>query len=262
MDSIKTDEEIVIMRENALLVSRTLAEVAKHIKQGVSTLELDRVAEQFIRDNGAEPGFLGYNGFPNSLCISINNVVVHGIPSDYRLKEGDIVSVDCGTKMKGYYGDSAYTFAVGRISPEAEMLLKATKESLFKGIAQAVHGNRVGDISSAIQTHVERLGYSVVREMVGHAIGRKMHERPDVPNFGRRGQGPKLLSGMVICIEPMINMGKKEIYCDRKDKWTVRTVDGSWSAHYELTVVVGRNKADVLSTFEFVEEILNNKNLE
>jgi methionyl aminopeptidase len=260
MDNIKTDEEIEIMRENALLVSRTLAEVAKHIGQGVSTLELDKVAEQFIRDNGAVPGFLGYEGFPNSLCISVNNVVVHGIPSGYRLQEGDIVSVDCGTKMKGYYGDSAYTFAVGRISPEAAMLLKETKESLYKGIAQAVHGNRIGDISSAIQTHVERSGYSVVREMVGHAIGRKMHERPDVPNYGRRGQGPKLLSGMVICIEPMINMGKKDIYSDRRDGWTVRTVDGSLSAHYELTVAVGRDKADVLSTFEFVEKVLNNKN--
>ncbi|MDR1129732.1 MAG: type I methionyl aminopeptidase [Prevotellaceae bacterium] len=259
MDNIKTDEEIEIMRENALLVSRTLAEVAKHVRQGVSTLELDSVAEQFIRDNGAEPGFLGYDGFPNTLCISVNSVVVHGIPSDYCLREGDIVSVDCGTRMKGFYGDSAYTFAVGRISPEAEMLLKETKESLYKGIAQAVQGNRVGDISNAVQSHVERLGYSVVREMVGHSIGRKMHERPDVPNYGRRGQGPKLLSGMVICIEPMINMGRKEIYCDR-DGWTVRTVDGSLSAHYELTVAVGRNKADVLSTFKFVEEVLNNRN--
>jgi methionyl aminopeptidase len=260
MDNIKTDEEIEIMRENALLVSRTLAEVAKHINPGVSTMELDRVAEQYIRDNGAEPGFLGYDGFPNSLCISVNDVVVHGLPSDYCLREGDIVSVDCGTRMKGFYGDSAYTFAVGRISPEAEMLLKETKESLFKGIAQAVQGNRMGDISNAIQSHVERSGYSVVREMVGHAIGRNMHERPDVPNYGRRGQGPKLLSGMVICIEPMINMGKRGIRHDRRDGWTVRTVDGSLSAHYELTVAVGRNKADVLSTFKFVEEILNNKN--
>jgi methionyl aminopeptidase len=259
MDNIKTDEEIEILRENALLVSRTLAEVAKYINPGVSTMEIDGVAEQFIRDHGAKPGFLGYNGFPNTLCISVNSVVVHGIPSGYRLEEGDIVSVDCGTKMKGYYGDSAYTFAVGRVSPAAEMLLKATKESLYKGIAQAVQGNRMGDISSAVQTHVERLGYSVVREMVGHAIGKKMHERPDVPNFGRRGQGPKLRSGMVVCIEPMINMGKKEIYQER-DGWTVRTVDGSLSAHYELTVAVGRDKADVLSTFEFVEEVLSNKN--
>jgi methionyl aminopeptidase len=259
MDNIKTDEEIEILRENALLVSRTLAEVAKIINPGVSTIEIDKVAEQFIRDHGAVPGFLGYNGFPNSLCISVNSVVVHGLPSSYCLQEGDIVSIDCGTKMKGYYGDSAYTFAVGRISPAAEMLLKATKESLYKGIAQAVQGNRMGDISNAVQTHVERLGYSVVRELVGHAIGKKMHERPDVSNFGRRGQGPKLRSGLVICIEPMINMGKKEIF-EERDGWTVRTVDGSLSAHYELTVAVGRDKADVLSTFEFVEEVLSNKN--
>jgi methionyl aminopeptidase len=245
------------MRENALLVSKTLAEVAKYVKPGVSTLELDRVAEKYIRDHGAEPGFLGYNGFPNSLCISVNSVVVHGIPSGYRLQEGDIVSVDCGTRMRGYYGDSAYTFAVGRISPAAEMLLKVTKASLFRAIEEAVEGNRMGDVSNAVQSYVERFGYSVVREMVGHAIGRKMHETPDVPNYGRRGQGPKLKSGMVICIEPMINMGKKDIYQER-DGWTVKTKDGSMSAHYELTVAVGKRKADVLSTFEFVENVLNN----
>lgn len=259
MSEIKTVEEIEILRENAFLVSRTLAEIAKHINPGVSTLELDRVAEQFIRDHGAEPGFLGYNGFPNSLCISVNSAVVHGIPSSYILKEGDIVSIDCGTKMNGFYGDSAYTFAVGRISPEAEMLLKVTKESLYKGIAQATEGNRMGDVSNAIQSYVEKFGYSVVREMVGHSIGRNMHERPDVPNYGRRGQGPKLRSGMVICIEPMINMGKKRIY-QENDGWTIKTVDGSLSAHYELTVVIGKDKADVLSTFEFVEEVLSNKN--
>jgi len=259
MNEIKTVEEIEILRENALIVSKTLAEVAKHIKPGVSTLEIDKVAEEFIRDHGAEPGFLGYNGFPNTLCISVNSVVVHGIPSSYILKEGDIVSVDCGTKLKGFYGDSAYTFAVGRISPDAEMLLKETKESLYKGITQAVEGNRMGDISNAIQSYVEKLGYSVVREMVGHAIGKNMHERPDVPNYGRRGQGPKLRSGMVICIEPMINMGRKDIYQER-DGWTIKTVDGSLSAHYELTVAIGRDKADVLSTFEFVEEVLSNKN--
>lgn len=257
MSTVRTDEEIEIMRENALLVSKTLAEVAKYVKPGVSTLELDRVAEKYIRDHGAEPGFLGYNGFPNSLCISVNSVVVHGIPSGYRLQEGDIVSVDCGTRMRGYYGDSAYTFAVGRISPAAEMLLKVTKASLFRAIEEAVEGNRMGDVSNAVQSYVERFGYSVVREMVGHAIGRKMHETPDVPNYGRRGQGPKLKSGMVICIEPMINMGKKDIYQER-DGWTVKTKDGSMSAHYELTVAVGKRKADVLSTFEFVENVLNN----
>ena len=259
MDNIKTNEEIEIMRENALLVSRTLAEVAKYVEPGVSTRELDKVAEKYIRDNGAEPGFLGYRGFPNTLCISVNSTVVHGIPSDYQLKEGDIVSVDCGSRLKGFYGDSAYTFAVGRISPAAEMLLKETKESLYKGIAQAIDGNRVGDVSNAIQTHVEKLGFSVVREMVGHAIGRKMHERPEVPNYGKKGKGSQLRKGMVICIEPMINLGKKGIYQER-DGWTIKTVDGSLSAHYELTVAVGKEKADVLSTFEFVEKVLNDKN--
>ncbi|MDR0559678.1 MAG: type I methionyl aminopeptidase [Prevotellaceae bacterium] len=258
MDNIKTDGEIEIMRENALLVSRTLAEVAKYIEPGVSTRKLDEVAEKYIRDHNAEPGFLGYKGFPNTLCISLNNVVVHGIPSDYILREGDIVSVDCGTKMKGFYGDSAYTFAVGRVSPEAEKLMKETKESLYKGIEQAVEGNRMGNLSYAIQSHVEQFGFSVVREMVGHAIGRKMHERPDVPNYGRKGRGPYLRSGMVICIEPMINLGKKEIFQER-DGWTVKTADGSLSAHYELTVAVGKDKADVLSTFEFVENVLNKK---
>ena len=258
MSNTQTNEEIEILRENALLVSKTLAEVAKHIEPGVATIKLDKIAEQFIRDNGAEPGFLGYNGFPNTLCISVNSVVVHGIPSDYILKEGDIVSIDCGTRMKGFYGDSAYTFAVGRVSPEAEMLLKVTKESLFKGIEQAIDGNHMGDISYAIQSHVESFGYSVVREMVGHAIGRNMHERPDVPNYGRRGSGKKLVDGMTICIEPMINIGKKEIYMER-DGWTIRTADHSYSAHYELTVAIRKGKADVLSTFDYVEEVLKQK---
>lgn len=255
MNNLKNDEEIEILRENALLVSRTLAEVAKHVKPGVSTLELDRVAEQFIRDHGAEPGFLGYNGFPNTLCVSLNSVVVHGIPSSYQLQEGDIVSVDCGTRYKGFYGDSAYTFAVGGISPEAETLLRVTKESLFQGIAQVVEGNRMGDVSFAIQSYIESFGFSAVREMVGHSIGRKMHERPDVPNYGKRGQGPKLQSGMVLCIEPMINIGKKDIY-QEQDGWTIRTVDKSLSAHYELTVAVRKERADVLSTFDYIEEIL------
>ena len=258
MSQIKNNEEIEILRENALLVSRTLAEVAKYIKPGVATIELDKIAEQFIRDNGAEPGFLGYKGFPNTLCMSINSVVVHGIPSDYILQEGDIVSVDCGTKLKGFYGDSAYTFAVDGISPEAEMLLKVTKESLFKGIEQAIDGNHVGDVSYAIQSYVENYGYSVVREMVGHGIGHNMHERPDVPNFGKRGANKKLVEGMVICIEPMINMGRKEIYMER-DGWTIRTADKSYSAHYELTVAICKDKADVLSTFDYIEEVLKQK---
>ena len=255
---LKTNTEIEILRENALIVSKTLAELAKRIKPGVSTLELDKVAEEFIRDHGAEPGFLGYNGFPNTLCMSLNSVVVHGIPSDYRLVEGDIVSVDCGTRLKGFYGDSAYTFAVGEISPEAAKLLEVTKTSLFKGIEQVVAGNRIGDIANAVQTYAEAHGFSVVREMIGHGIGHNMHERPDVPNYGKRGHGPKLVNGMVICIEPMINMGKKDIYME-DDGWTIRTVDKKMSAHYELTVAVKDGKADVLSTFKYVEEVLQQK---
>lgn len=258
MVNLKTDEEIEILRENALIVSKTLAEVAKLIKPGVSTLELDKVAEEFIRDNGAEPGFLGYNGFPNTLCASLNSIVVHGIPSNYRLQEGDILSVDCGTKLNGFYGDSAYTFAVGEISLEASKLLEATKTSLFKGIEQVVAGNRMGDVANAVQAYAEAQGFSVVREMVGHGIGHNMHERPDVPNYGKRGQGPKLVNGMVFCIEPMINMGKKEIYME-SDGWTIRTVDKKLSAHYELTVAVKDGKADVLSTFSYVEDVLQQK---
>ncbi|MDR2563808.1 MAG: type I methionyl aminopeptidase [Prevotellaceae bacterium] len=257
MSTVRNDEEIELLRENALLVSRTLAEVAKHIKPEITTLELDRLAEQFIRDHGAEPGFLGYRGFPNTLCISVNSVVVHGIPSAYRLREGDVVSVDCGTRLKGYCGDTAYTFAVGTITPETANLLKVTKESLYKGIEAAKAGNRVGDISNAVQNHVERFGFSVVREMVGHAVGREIHERPDVPNHGRRGNGPKLRSGMVLCIEPMINMGRKDIF-QENDGWTVRTRDRKPSAHYELTVAIRNGKADVLSTFEFIEQVLKN----
>lgn len=255
MVNLKTNEEIEILRENALIVSKTLGELAKHVKPGVSTLELDKVAEEFIRDHGAEPGFLGYNGFPNTLCTSLNSVVVHGIPSNYRLQEGDILSVDCGTKLNGFYGDSAYTFAVGEIAPEVEKLLEVTKASLFKGIEQVVAGGRIGDIGNAIQTYAEAHGFSVVREMIGHGIGHNMHERPDVPNYGKRGHGPKLVNGMVICIEPMINMGKKEIYMEH-DGWTIRTVDKKMSAHYELTVAVKDGKADVLSTFKYVEEVL------
>ena len=205
MIKLKNAEEIELLRENALLVSRTLAEVGKHIKPGVTTLELDKIAETFIRDHGAEPAFLGYGGFPFTLCLSVNETVVHGFASDYRLKEGDIISVDCGTKMKGYYGDSAYTFPVGEISEENATLLRVTKESLFKGIEKAIVGNRMGDLSYAVQEHVESFGFSVVREMVGHGIGKKLHESPEVPNYGRRGDGKKLVEGMVICIEPMVN---------------------------------------------------------
>ena len=235
---LKTDEEIEILRENNLLVSETLAEVGRHVKPGISTLELDRIAEDFIRSHGAEPSFLGYEGYPNTLCISVNEQIVHGIPSAKTiLKEGDIVSVDCGTFMKGFCGDSAYTFAVGQISPEWEELLNVTKEALYKGVAQAKAGNRIGDIGNAVQNHAEKHGYSVVRELVGHGLGRKMHEDPQVPNYGARGRGPLLKKGMVICIEPMINMGSREVVFER-DGWTVRTRDRKPAAHFEFAVAI------------------------
>jgi methionyl aminopeptidase len=254
----KSEEEIEIIRRNNLLVSKTLAEVAKLIKPGVTTLELDKRAEEFIRDNGAIPGFLGYGGFPNSLCTSVNDQVVHGIPSDYVLKNGDIVSVDCGTYMEGFYGDTAYTFPVGEVSEEILNLLRVTKESLFKGIENAVEGKRVGDIGNAVQTYAENFGYSVVREMVGHGLGKDMHEAPEVPNYGKKGRGILLKKGLVLCIEPMINLGGKQIKQDN-DGWTIRTIDGKPSAHYELAVVVDKGKAEILSTFEYIEEITKNK---
>ena len=254
----KTDDEIELLRKSCLLVSNTLAEVAKVIKPGVNTLYLDKLAETFIRDNKAKPGFLGYNGFPNTLCISVNNQVVHGIPSNYEIKDGDIVSVDCGTLLNGFYGDSAYTFAVGNVSEEKLNLLRKTKESLYKGIEKVKVGNRVGDISFAILQHAESNGYSVVRELVGHGIGRHLHEKPEVPNYGRKGFGIKLQQGMVIAIEPMINMGRKEIF-EVGDGWTICTRDGKPSAHFEHTVAVKNDKVDILSSFEVIEEVLNYK---
>ncbi len=253
MIKLKNAEEIELLRENALLVSRTLAEVGKHIKPGVTTLELDKIAETFIRDHGAEPAFLGYGGFPFTLCLSVNETVVHGFASDYRLKEGDIISVDCGTKMKGYYGDSAYTFPVGEISEENATLLRVTKESLFKGIEKAIVGNRMGDLSYAVQEHVESFGFSIVREMVGHGIGKKLHESPEVPNYGRRGDGKKLVEGMVICIEPMVNAGTRSVFL-KEDGWTLNTADKKNSAHFELMVAVKRDRAEILSTFDFIEK--------
>lgn len=252
MSYIKTEEEIALLRENGILVSKTLAEIGRHVAPGVTTKELDALAETFIRDHGAEPAFLGYNGFPHSLCISVNSVVVHGIPSDYTLKEGDIVSIDCGTKYKGFFGDSAYTFAVGQVSKAAERLMQTTRQSLFEGIGKALAGNRIGDIGAAVQRYVEEYGYSVVREMVGHGIGSRLHEKPDVPNYGRPGQGKQLAEGMVLCIEPMINEGGRGVYMER-DGWTLRTADNRNSAHYELTVVVRKEKAELLSTFAFIE---------
>lgn len=258
MINIYTQEEVELLRENNLLVSKTLAEVGKNIRPGVTTLELDRIAEDFIRSHGAVPGFLGYGGFPNTLCVSVNENVVHGIPSDYALKEGDIVSVDCGTILKGFYGDSAYTFGVGEIAPEVEQLLRVTKESLLKGVEQAVAGNRVGDISAAVQAHAESYGYGVVRELVGHGLGRNMHEEPEVPNYGRRGRGPLLKKGMVICIEPMINMGTKSVVFER-DGWTVRTRDRKPSAHFEYAVAIRNGEADVLTDFSVIEEAIRNR---
>lgn len=255
MIKIKTEEEIELLRENAIIVSKTLAEVGRHIAPGVTTLELDKIAEEFIRDHGAEPGFLGYGGFPYTLCLSVNETVVHGFPSDYRLQEGDIISVDCGTTYKGLNGDSAYTFPVGQISAEDQALLDATKASLYKGIECAVAGGRVGDIGYAIQSYTEALGYSVVRELVGHGIGHHLHESPEVPNYGRRGHGVKLSENMVICIEPMINQGVKDVYLD-DNGWAVYTADHKKSAHFELTVAVKKGAPDVLSTFAFIE---NNK---
>lgn len=252
---LKSDEEIELIRQSNLLVARTLAEVARVIRPGVTTLELDKIAETFIRDNCGEPAFLNYNGFPNSLCTSVNDQVVHGIPNNKPLKEGDIISVDCGVKLNGFYGDSAYTFEVGEVLPEIKALLQATKESLFKGIEKAVEGNRIGDIGYAVQEYCESRGYSVVREMVGHGVGRNLHEEPEVPNYGRRGNGIKLRKGMVIAIEPMINLGKRQIYME-DDQWTIRTADHKVSAHFEHTVAVGKNTCDILSSFKFVEEVL------
>ncbi len=250
---LKTAEEVELLRASNLLVSRALSEVGKTIKPGVSTLKLDKIAEEYLRDHGGIPGFLGYNGFPATLCTSLNDEVVHGIPSEKELRKGDILSVDCGVKLQGYFGDSAYTFPVGEPSEEYKSLMFNTRESLFKGIEAAVAGNRLGDIGYAIQNHAEQAGYSVVREMVGHGLGQNLHEEPEVPNYGSRGSGIKLKEGMVICIEPMINMGTRFIKQD-KDGWTIRTNDGKPSAHYELAVAITKGEPDVLSTFEYIED--------
>ena len=254
----KTKEEIELIRISSLLVGKTLAEVAKVIKPGVTTLSLDKVAYEFINDNKALPAFLNYNGFPNSLCISVNSQVVHGIPGKYEIKEGDIVSVDCGVVKNKFFGDSAYTFAMDRVKPEVLNLLKATKESLYKAIEIAVVGKRLGDIGDAVQSYTEAQGYSVVRELVGHGIGQSLHEAPEVPNYGKRGTGLKLQEGLVIAIEPMINLGKKAI-TQENDGWTIRTSDNMPSAHFEHTIAIGKDKADILSSFEYIEEVLKGK---
>jgi methionyl aminopeptidase len=253
---LKTDEEIELMREANQLVGKTLGELAKHIKPGISTLQLDTIAETFIRDHDAVPAFLGYGGFPNSICASVNEHVVHGIPSDkVILKEGDIISVDCGTVLNGFVGDSAYTFCVGEVSEEIKRLLRTTKESLYKGIEQAVAGKRVGDVSHAVQSYCEARNYSVVRQLVGHGCGRKMHEDPEVPNFGRQGCGPLLKNGMCICIEPMINQGSKNVVFE-SDGWTVRTKDRKCSAHFEHCVAIRPDGPQILSSFDYLEVIV------
>ncbi len=257
----KTREEIELIRQSSLLVGRTLAAVAREINPGVTTAAIDKVAETFIRDNGGKPAFKGYRGFPGTLCVSVNSQVVHGIPGKYELRDGDVISVDCGVLMNGYYGDSAFTFPVGEVKAEVMRLLRITRESLYKGLEKAVAGGRLGDISEAVQRHAEEHGYSVVRELVGHGVGKHLHEEPEVPNYGRKGSGPKLAEGLVIAIEPMINMGKRNVRQER-DGWTITTADGLPSAHYEHTVAIGQNQPDILSSFSEIEQVLKEKKIE
>ncbi len=254
----KSREEIALMRESAQIVSKTLGLIAQEIKPGVTPLYLDKLAEEFIRDHGAVPGFLGLYDFPNTLCMSRNEAVVHGIPNRKPLREGDIISIDCGAMKNGFYGDHAYTFSIGEVSPEVQKLLKVTLECLDLGIAQTKAGNRIGDISFAIQKHAEDNGYGVVRELVGHGLGRKMHESPEVPNYGKRGRGPKLKEGLVLAIEPMINLGTRRVK-QLSDGWTIITADHRPSAHFEHDVAIVDGKPDVLSTFKYVEEALAHK---
>ena len=260
---LKTDDEIELLRKSNLLVGQTLAEIAKAVKPGVTTGELDKIAEEFIRDHGAVPTFKGFpnpygSPFPASICTSVNEQVVHGIPGNVVLKEGDIVSVDCGTYMNGFCGDSAYTFCVGEVDEKIRQLLKVTKEALYKGIETAVHGKRIGDIGYAIQQHCESHSYGVVREFVGHGIGKEMHEDPQVPNYGRRGYGPVLKKGLCIAIEPMITLGDRHVVME-SDGWSVRTKDRTCAAHFEHTIAVTAGKADILSSFDFTEEVLGDK---
>ena len=254
----KTPEEIEIMRQAAQIVSRTLGKIAEKIGPGVTPLELDALAEDYIRSQNAIPGFLGLYDFPNTLCISVNDAVVHGIPDNKPFEDGDIVSVDCGAIFEGYYGDHAYTFEIGDVDPETKRLLEVTKECLKLGIAETKAGNRIGDIGFAIQQHAEKNGYGVVRDLVGHGLGKTMHEEPQVPNYGRRGRGKKIQDGLTIAIEPMINMGTERVV-QLEDHWTIVTEDGKPSAHFEHDVAVVNGKPEVLSTFKYIEEALAKK---
>lgn len=251
----KTEEEIQIIRESADILGRAHGEVAKHVRPGIKTKDLDKIAEEFIKDHGATASFKGYNGFPATLCISPNEQVVHGIPGDDELKDGDIISIDCGVYYKGFHSDSAYTYPVGDIPQETLALLKATKESLYLGIEEAKFGNRIGDLAYAIQKYVEDRGYTVVRELVGHGLGRNLHESPEVPNYGKRGRGPKLQEGLVIAIEPMVNLGTRNIV-QENDGWTIRTRDRKPSAHYEHTVAIFKDRTEVLTTHKYIEEVV------
>lgn len=253
MINYKTSEEVELIKKSADILGRAHGEVAKHVKEGVKTSFLDKVAEEFIRDHNGVPSFKGYNGFPASLCISVNEVVVHGFPSQYELKDGDIISIDCGVFHQGFHSDSAYTYPIGEVSPSVIELLKATRDSLYLGIEQAVFGNRIGDIGFAIQKFVEAKGYTVVRELVGHGLGKNLHEAPEVPNYGKKGSGVPLKAGMVIAIEPMVNLGTRNIVQER-DGWTIRTADRKPSAHYEHTVAIFENKTEVLTTHKYIEE--------
>jgi methionyl aminopeptidase len=251
----KTDEQVEMMRQSALLVSKTLSEIATLLKPGITTLSIDKTIGTIVRDHNAVPSFLNYKGYPFNSCISVNDVVVHGFPGNNELKETDIISVDIGVILNGWHGDHAYTFALGNPGAETIQLIKVTKESLYKGIEKAIAGNRVGDIAFAIQEHTEKKhGYGVVRELVGHGLGRSLHEDPQVPNYGKRGSGPKLKEGLVLAIEPMINMGKKDVYTE-DDGWTVRTKDGKPSVHFEHDVCIRKNKADILSDYSIIEKV-------
>jgi len=256
MALIKTEIEIEKIRTSSLLVGKAIAEVARHIRPGVTTLALDKIAEEFIRDHNAKPAFKGYHGYPATLCISVNEVVVHGIPGKHELKEGDLVSIDCGTIIDGYYGDSAFSFGVMPVALELELLMKRTHDSLLRSIAIITPGRRVGDIGYEVQSYVESFGYSVVRDLVGHGLGSSLHEKPEVPNYGKRGTGPKLEEGMVICIEPMINLGTRQVM-QENDGWTIRTMDKKPSAHFEHAIAVRNNGADILSSFSEIEQVSN-----